>query len=88
MTKLELSNDLQEALIIGMQRLELMNELMLKCRSRMDFCAELFEVASDCKSELKYVIAKQGYELACTYFGPDADTTLKWKSRLENPDDC
>ena len=43
----ELNEDLKKALEIGFERLNLMNELCLKTRCRLEFCDELLEVAED-----------------------------------------
>ena len=48
LTETELNCDLHQALILGLERLDLMNDLHLKCRSRLDFCNELLEIAEDC----------------------------------------
>ena len=43
----EVNEDLKKALEIGFERLNLMNELCLKTRCRLEFCDELLEVAED-----------------------------------------
>ena len=53
----ELNEDLKKALEIGFERLNLMNELCLKTRCRLEFCDELLEVAEDLGSG----IAKKKY---------------------------
>ena len=91
LTETELNSDLQQALTLGLERLDLMNDLNLKCRSRLEFCDELMEVAEDCtastsgsgndKSEA--IIAENGYFLSRIVSGCTAEPTLKWKSKLK-----
>ena len=83
LTEEEVSEDLKQALNIGFQRLELMTELSIKCRSRLNFCDELLEAAYDCSQfETAKIVAKKGYELAATLFGPNHQTATKWKTKL------
>lgn len=78
----ELNRDLFEALGIGLQRLALMNELQIKCRSRLDFTGELYEVAVDCEADqIKPLIIQRGLDLANTLFGADHDETRVWYQR-------
>ena len=82
-TEEDVSADLQQALKIGLQRLDLMNDLSIKCRSRLNFCDELLEAAYDCSDfETAKIIAKKGYDIAVTLFGTNHAITTKWKSKL------
>ena len=75
--------DLHNALSIGLERLGLMDELMIKVRSRLDFVQELYEVSCDCDAtKLKHLISQLGLELAQTLFGPKDENTEKWRSKL------
>jgi len=78
----ELNEDLKKALEIGFERLNLMNELCLKTRCRLEFCDELLEVAEDLGEDVLKV-AEQGYSLSLIVSGMSAETTLKWKSKLK-----
>ena len=81
----DLYTDLQEALSLGLDRLALMNELLIKCRSRLDFCCELLEVAYDCDAplEIKSVVIRKGLHLAETLFGQDHDAISHWEREQE-----
>ena len=62
-----------------------MDELGLKCRSRLDFVDELLEVATDCNAyEVKPLIMQKGLDLAATLFGNDHEDTIKWRKKLEH----
>ena len=75
--------ELHNALSIGLERLGLMDELMIKVRSRLDFVQELYEVSCDCDAnQLKHLISQLGLELAQTLFGPKDENTEKWRSKL------
>ena len=61
-----------------------MNELHLKCRSRLDFCYELMEVAEDCGIPEKCaIVAEHGFILSLILSGMSSEATLKWKSKLK-----
>ena len=55
----ELNEDLKKALEIGFERLNLMNELCLKTRCRLEFCDELLEVAEDLGAGIAKKCAKR-----------------------------
>ena len=82
-TEEDVSTDLKQALKIGLQRLELMNQLSIKIRSRLNFCDELLEAAYDCSQfETAKVIGKKGYDIAVTLFGTNHPISTQWKSKL------
>ena len=92
LTETELNSDLQQALTLGLERLDLMNDLLLKCRSRLEFCDELMEVAEDCAAatsgsgnnkSAEAIIGEHGYFLSRIVSGCTAEPTLKWKSKLK-----
>lgn len=79
----DLNRDLQEALSLGLERFDLMDELGLKCRSRLDFCSELLEVAIDCNAtQTKPLIIQRGLDLAITLFGPNHPEYHQWRDKL------
>ena len=91
-TETELNCDLHQALIIGLEILDLMNDLHMKCRTRLFFCNEVLEVAEDCAAagdknviidKSAAAIAEHGYFLSRIVSGYTAETTLKWKSKLK-----
>ena len=59
----ELNEDLKKALEIGFERLNLMNELCLKTRCRLEFCDELLEVAEDLGAGIAKKIRKTGQNI-------------------------
>ena len=76
--------ELEDALSLGLERLSLMDELRIKCRSRLDFVQELYEVACDCDAnKLKKLILHHGLELAETLFGQKDENTNVWRAKLD-----
>jgi len=82
-TEEDVCTDLKQALNIGLQRLDLMNQLSIKIRSRLNFCDELLEAAYDCSQfETAKVIGKKGFDIAVTLFGTNHPISTQWKSKL------
>ena len=85
LSEAELNRDLYEALSIGLERLSLMDQLDLKCRSRLDFVSELWDVACDCNaSRLKPLIRQRGIDLATTFLGPKHHETRQWIGKAKD----
>ena len=83
-TEENLCLELERALSLGLERLSLMDELRIKCRSRLDFVQELYEVACDCDAnKLKKLISHHGLELSETLFGHKNENANVWRSKLD-----